>query len=153
MGGKDKSRIIMIACVSPGKSSADHTLNTLRYAERLKDRPGSADVISNYMTKAPKESSDDSKLNFYQSEDLAMDSDEPDYSALDAAVGEEEKFNNTSPVLGDDPLIDGENNLFPDALGDENMVGVEQEAPYDPNEYKDQRKPLKNNFNNKAAAV
>ena len=28
----------MIACVSPGSSSADHTLNTLRYADRLKDK-------------------------------------------------------------------------------------------------------------------
>lgn len=26
------SKIVMIACVSPGSSSADHTLNTLRYA-------------------------------------------------------------------------------------------------------------------------
>lgn len=32
------SRIVMIACVSPGSSSADHSLNTLRYAERLKDQ-------------------------------------------------------------------------------------------------------------------
>jgi kinesin family protein 2/24 len=31
-------RIVMIACVCPGSSSADHTLNTLRYADRLKDR-------------------------------------------------------------------------------------------------------------------
>jgi len=29
----------MIACVSPGYSHADHTLNTIRYAERLKDFP------------------------------------------------------------------------------------------------------------------
>lgn len=28
----------MIACVCPGSTSADHTLNTLRYADRLKDR-------------------------------------------------------------------------------------------------------------------
>lgn len=26
----------MIACVNPGSSSSDHTINTLRYAERLK---------------------------------------------------------------------------------------------------------------------
>jgi kinesin family protein 2/24 len=26
----------MIACINPGSSSADHTINTLRYAERLK---------------------------------------------------------------------------------------------------------------------
>lgn len=32
------AKIIMIACVSPGKNSADHTINTLRYANRLKSR-------------------------------------------------------------------------------------------------------------------
>ena len=30
----------MIACICPGSTSADHTLNTLRYADRLKDRSG-----------------------------------------------------------------------------------------------------------------
>ena len=39
----DKIRIIMIACISPGSSSADHTLNTLRYASRLKENPGQSD--------------------------------------------------------------------------------------------------------------
>jgi len=32
----ETSKIVMIACVNPGSSSADHTVNTLRYAERLK---------------------------------------------------------------------------------------------------------------------
>lgn len=31
----------MIACISPGSSSADHSLNTLRYADRLKEKSGS----------------------------------------------------------------------------------------------------------------
>jgi len=30
----------MIGCVSPVSSSADHTLNTLRYADRLKGNKG-----------------------------------------------------------------------------------------------------------------
>jgi hypothetical protein len=30
------SKIVMIACINPGSSSSDHTINTLRYAERLK---------------------------------------------------------------------------------------------------------------------
>ena len=30
------SRIVMIACVSPNSGSTDHTVNTLRYAIRLK---------------------------------------------------------------------------------------------------------------------
>lgn len=45
---EDKIRIIMIACISPGSSSADHTLNTLRYASRLKENPsvgGGAPII------------------------------------------------------------------------------------------------------------
>lgn len=33
---KTSARIIMIACINPGSSSSDHTLNTLRYADRLK---------------------------------------------------------------------------------------------------------------------
>jgi kinesin family protein 2/24 len=36
----DRNKIIMLACICPGSSSADHTLNTLRYAERLKERSG-----------------------------------------------------------------------------------------------------------------
>lgn len=35
-----KCKVVMIACISPGSSSADHSLNTLRYADRLKDRSG-----------------------------------------------------------------------------------------------------------------
>ena len=35
-----KSKVVMVACISPGSSSADHSLNTLRYADRLKDRAG-----------------------------------------------------------------------------------------------------------------
>lgn len=33
----NSSRVIMIACISPGSSSAEHSLNTLRYADRLKE--------------------------------------------------------------------------------------------------------------------
>ena len=35
---RDSSRTVMIANVSPAASSADHTLNTLRYADRIKER-------------------------------------------------------------------------------------------------------------------
>jgi kinesin family protein 2/24 len=41
---EDKIRIIMIACISPGSSSADHTLNTLRYASRLKENVQQQDI-------------------------------------------------------------------------------------------------------------
>jgi len=44
--GGDFNKIVMIACICPGSSSADHTLNTLRYAERLKEKSG-APVVHN----------------------------------------------------------------------------------------------------------
>ncbi len=31
-----RNKIIMIACVCPGQESTDHSVNTLRYADRLK---------------------------------------------------------------------------------------------------------------------
>lgn len=30
-------KIVMLTCICPGMSSANHTLNSLRYAERLKE--------------------------------------------------------------------------------------------------------------------
>jgi hypothetical protein len=38
----EKCKILMLACINPGISSGDHTLNTLRYAERLKERQANA---------------------------------------------------------------------------------------------------------------
>ena len=40
----------MIACVSPGHNSADHTLNTLKYADRLKDRSENQKQMLKYET-------------------------------------------------------------------------------------------------------
>ena len=34
----DKSRIIMISCINPSYCSANHSLNTLRYSDRLKEK-------------------------------------------------------------------------------------------------------------------
>eukprot|EP00968_Pinguiococcus_pyrenoidosus_P008402 scaffold602_cov298-Pinguiococcus_pyrenoidosus.AAC.6 len=36
--GGDKARTVMIATVSPGSNSADHSINTLRYADRIKEK-------------------------------------------------------------------------------------------------------------------
>ena len=46
-GISDKQKILILACICPGSSSAEHSLNTLRYAERLKDRSQpSANIIT-----------------------------------------------------------------------------------------------------------
>ena len=43
----------MIACINPGSSSADHTLNTLRYADRLKTGANGAYKDPNQVGYAP----------------------------------------------------------------------------------------------------
>ena len=41
------SKIVMIACINPGSSSADHTINTLRYATRLKSDGKTKELYNN----------------------------------------------------------------------------------------------------------
>ncbi|EGR29379.1 kinesin motor domain protein, partial [Ichthyophthirius multifiliis] len=41
----NKSKIVMIACVCPCHTSADHTVNTLRYADRLKEKQSTQDIL------------------------------------------------------------------------------------------------------------
>ena len=43
----NNAKIVMIACINPGSSSADHTLNTLRYAERLKSDKSTNNAYKN----------------------------------------------------------------------------------------------------------
>jgi len=40
VGNKDEKKIVMITCINPGHSSSEHTLNSLRYADRLKEKSG-----------------------------------------------------------------------------------------------------------------
>lgn len=42
----DRAMTTMIATVSPGASAADHSLNTLRYADRIKEKRSSAPAVS-----------------------------------------------------------------------------------------------------------
>ena len=59
LGKADLCKIIMISCVSPSNHSANHSINTLRYSIRLKEKiPSSAnnnkiniDINNNYMKK------------------------------------------------------------------------------------------------------
>jgi len=44
---RESSRTVMIANISPAASSADHTLNTLRYADRIKERTVGGQAVAN----------------------------------------------------------------------------------------------------------
>lgn len=50
---RESSRTVMIANVSPAASSADHTLNTLRYADRIKERTVGGQAAARANSKSP----------------------------------------------------------------------------------------------------
>lgn len=50
IGGNIKNHVIMIACIAPDQSSSDHTLNTLRYAERLKEGSDDDHILDKYVS-------------------------------------------------------------------------------------------------------
>ena len=45
LGKADLCKIIMISCVSPSNHSSNHTINTLRYADRLKEKTSSINSV------------------------------------------------------------------------------------------------------------
>jgi kinesin family protein 2/24 len=50
LGKADLCKIIMISCVSPSNHSSNHTINTLRYADRLKEKTSSYNNNNNNNT-------------------------------------------------------------------------------------------------------
>ena len=44
----DMTRTCMIACVSPAHSNCEHTLNTLRYADRVKEHQTNPDAVAEH---------------------------------------------------------------------------------------------------------
>ena len=49
-GGSDEIKVLMIACITPGHSSSDHTINSLRYADRLKEQ-SAANQVNQFIPK------------------------------------------------------------------------------------------------------
>ena len=51
LGKADLCKIIMISCVSPSNHSSNHTINTLRYADRLKEKTSSFNMPTSSQVK------------------------------------------------------------------------------------------------------
>lgn len=49
-GSTEHKKVLMIACISPGHSSSDHSLNSLRYADRLKEQ-SAGNVVNHFIPK------------------------------------------------------------------------------------------------------
>ena len=64
-----KCRTCMIACISPDQASFEHSLNTLRYADRVKElRGGSIDRLSSFTESNDTDSAKDEQEILFDSE-------------------------------------------------------------------------------------
>ncbi|KAG1372552.1 hypothetical protein G6F61_010952 [Rhizopus arrhizus] len=84
------SRTCMVATISPGGSNSEHTLNTLRYADRVKELKGERDK-RNYVEK---------NVNVTQ-EEVYEDYEEEEFMQEDDDEEEEEYFSNDSDILNE----------------------------------------------------
>lgn len=67
----EKSKTCMIAMISPGMSSCEHSLNTLRYADRVKELAAS-DPTENKMSPLEEETEEIDERNKFDDSDLAQ---------------------------------------------------------------------------------
>ncbi|KAL4483613.1 hypothetical protein ABPG72_006679 [Tetrahymena utriculariae] len=132
---QQNSHIIMFACISPGSSSSDHTVNTLRYADRLKENNGiKQDVIKiiEEQSKAKRK-----KYNSYSQQQMASasqagqkkkekeenDSNNKNYSAPPVKSQKTDSKNN------DERQYDHTQYLMNNAKNKENMQSVDNIPP------------------------
>ncbi|KAG1451958.1 hypothetical protein G6F56_007946 [Rhizopus delemar] len=112
------SRTCMVATISPGGSNSEHTLNTLRYADRVKELKGERD-------KRKGNTQDDvynAQEDVYDTQEYAYGAQEDVYNAQDYSTqdayendedypdDEDEYFSNESDILDEDTF--NEENLF-----------------------------------------
>ncbi|KAJ2962639.1 hypothetical protein NQZ79_g2228 [Umbelopsis isabellina] len=109
-----RSRTCMIATISPGSMNSEHTLNTLRYADRVKELKGS------------RQSTADTEAYGFGTSNVDNDDMEmQDYDSADEALQEEEY--DSQPFMADDMAAE---NIF------------DQDFPYDDHELPSSQQPI-----------
>ncbi|KAI8989951.1 P-loop containing nucleoside triphosphate hydrolase protein [Pilobolus umbonatus] len=110
-----KSRTCMIATISPGGSNSEHTLNTLRYADRVKELKGERENRSkseqNYeLGTTPDENHwmDSSSMKDEDDEERGEEDDDEEYMH----DSNDEYYSNESDILDDDTFNIDEENIF-----------------------------------------
>ena len=113
----DKSKIIMISCINPSYISSNHTINTLRYSDRLKEQTA-------YMMKLIAKNKNTNNNNHHQVSNN-QNNNKKDYNNAHKAKRDREKeleeinlnvFNSKDDILND-INFDDKINLAEDILG------------------------------------
>lgn len=93
----DLSKIIMISCISPGNNSSNHTINTLRYSDRLKEKTLYYKSLANEKNNLLK------KFNKYSRRNTSHNFDSTNMS-LTMTINSNTELSVCDPVPNDDAL-------------------------------------------------
>lgn len=115
------SRTCMIATISPGGSNSEHTLNTLRYADRVKELKGERDRKSNMERSTSGSGNSIPDVNSHTQQ--WMENDTEEYEEEEEEEEDEEDqfthddsnddyYSNESDILDDDTFNVDEENIF-----------------------------------------
>ncbi|OBZ84750.1 Kinesin-related protein 6 [Choanephora cucurbitarum] len=106
------SRTCMIATISPGGTNSEHTLNTLRYADRVKELKGERDRRIQ-MERNTSNSSSGAPEELYQHQPQPSDEDpDEDEAFIQNDSNDDEYFSNESDILDDDTFNADQENIF-----------------------------------------
>jgi len=90
----EKVKIVMLTCICPGMSSANHTLNSLRYAERLKEKSHQGQGGNRGMKAPPQEQVNEELRLFMEKHGKTLDHIQEEQAQVDAAAQQQARFNN-----------------------------------------------------------
>ena len=88
----EKVKIVMLTCICPGMSSANHTLNSLRYAERLKEKSHQGQGGNRGRGQAAQEQTNEELRLFMEKHGKTLDHNRE--AQADAAAQQQARFNN-----------------------------------------------------------
>ena len=114
----DKVKIVMLTCICPGMRQANHTLNSLRYAERLKEKAAYSNQKAHKID--PEKVQDD--LNAFLEKHGALKTPRSENEEMAAQLGHgqfNDVFYNDDRI--DDDMLDGQGMLENEMLLDDEM--------------------------------
>jgi len=149
----DKSKIIMISCINPSYISSNHTINTLRYSDRLKEQTA-------YMQKQIAKNKNVSNNNNNNHLQKNNNNNKKEYNMIQKIKRDREKeleeinlneFNSKDDILND-INFDDKINLAEDILGFHNDLNIDMNNLADElinDNFVNNKKPKNSNNNNK----
>lgn len=120
----EMTRIVMLTCINPGMRAANHTLNSLRYAERLKDnRQGQGGSGASANKKIPQDALYEDLRHFLEKHGKTFEDREQERNTKLSKVFYQDE------MLDEDMADDDQDDLLLESPIEDDIAMIEQPRP------------------------